>query len=646
MSVEKVEKFLKENDLSFRETDTHYQVDCPLCTDTRKRLGIFKKQSKLDNEDHHWHCFNCDHSGKSLKTLLKAMFKLKKLGRKEFVEYKDEEKVTVNQTLGEACHEILKKPDKKDAVRYIIEERGLTKEAIKYFKLGFRSKFKNKDGEVYEAGPHISLPYYEGDKLVNLKYRALDPEVDKQYKWRREKGCKTSLFNYNVLGNHEYDTIYIAESEIDCMTLWCNGFQNTVGLTAGAKTFKQDWYDILQRFEKVYLVLDNDKEGQKGAYKIAKRLGLGRCWNITLPDDVKDPNDFFKKYSKQDFESLIRKARQFDVDGVITLRDSINQGIRELIMGVEQEEGIITPWAKINKIMGKLTPGNLITIAAKPKVGKTTLVMNWLLFLAKSHISSLNFQCEMESQDMRDKYIKMEYPGVIPDLDEYLTQDTDDILVKKQYELDKEELIRIRRWGKMKLPVDRLISFHPKQEDLDIEKVVGKCTEVVQRFGSYVVVIDNLHFLCRGDKAKEKIEIATQRFKQMARDLGIVVILITHPRKTNHNRPLTNDDLKDSASIFQDSDAVILMHRAYMDEDQIVDTFGDEDDDDDEDYEQMLNPLTEIKITARRHKGGKSFLAFNDDRAIFKDNGPMYDQLVGDKFKELQKKNKKKNKGF
>lgn len=977
---------------------------------------------------------NCGAKGKKLSTLRKAMGDLKSLKRKTFVEFHNEEKSSIPQGLAEKCHELIFKEDKEFALKYLMEERGLSEETIKHFKIGFRSKFKSKDGRTYDAGPHISLPGFENGKCVYLKYRSIDPNVDKKKKWRREVGCKTVLFNDEAISDHEFDEIFIAEAEIDCMSIWNAGFRNVVGLTAGADTFEsiQEWYDKLERFKKVYLVMDNDEAGQAGAKKIARRLGLGRVYNIELPADVKDPNDYFKKYTSKDFNYLKEKAKQFNPDDVVTLHQIQKEFLHELISDTVKSEGYTTGFPSVDKVLGPLREGNLVVIAARPKVGKcltsdsiiinpetmmpTTLeeaikakqryihsynektkklevkeITDWIdsgvkpivrvetkigraikttyshryltftgwkyvsdlkigekiavptrfdffgnnvmsdseLFLlgalvadgglsqpsyvgytkadpeliakmrdalktqfdgsikpttstpkwdgigyylhpskeirnwvesidknllnlskhkkipnkvfsltkeciakfisslwshdgsvyekngrlsleyssaseelidglshllirfginmrkrkktvkqegetfyswsletsqsdvvqrflssfelygekggrsfkisekmnrdymtsypkeiwplieeeivkmgfesskvrrvalgvdsnggprqfkkngccsiallekinavinspvlqalidsdigfvevesiedigehqcydltvpenenfiandiiahntittmnflrsmcAKHNISSFNYQCEMEKEDMVKHYAKM---TMLADrLEELPTVKRDengkpvfkDINEKKRYEEAKEKLIDIVNTSRVKLPIHKLISYHPQSpSDLELDKVCQKITEVVQRFGCKVVVFDNLHFLCRGDKAKEMVEKTTQAFKMLARQLGVIFFVVTHPKKTNHNRELENDDLKESGAIFQDADAVILLHRAYKDDDDIEEGKDLESD-------EMLSNVMNIKVTARRHKGGRTRVIFN-----------------------------------
>jgi replicative DNA helicase len=622
------EKFLKENDLHFRATDTHLQLNCPLCTDSRERLGIKIEVSESKEEDHFWACFNCNSGGKKIRTLAKAMGVLKKLNRKEFVEYKDEDKVKIDQDLGNRTEAAIR--ENRGTLKYLIEERKLSKACIKHFRLGHRSDFEDDEGDIYDAGPHVAIPYYEYGKLVNIKYRSIDPDVDKKWKWRREKGGKTALFNSDVLGNMEYDSVYIAEAEIDAMSIWTAGVHNVVSVTAGAKAFKQDWYDRLERFEKIYLVMDNDKDGQLGARKLAKRLGLNRCYNVLLPDGIKDPNDFFKSNSVEEFKAIVKKSSQFPVENVVDLKSSLKDRIKRMENGEEPDEGIEWSSKNLRKVSSKLKPGNLIIIAAKPKVGKTSFIMNQLLFWAKIGITSFNYQCEMTEEDLQDKYVRMDYTGSLPDMKRF-EPDSEDFIEQKK------ETIKIYKAATITLPTRHLYSYHPNITELEIDKVCLKITEATQRFGCGVVVIDNLHFLCRGDNAKEQLETATRSFKSLAGTLGIVIVCITHPRKTNHNRALTNDDLKDSASIFQDADLVVLMHRKYLEGDFLPD---EEDEDDDE---GTLDPLCEFKFTGRRDKGGKTHMVFLGDRALFKDSGATYAEKMSEMIEGSKKKKSSKN---
>ena len=156
-----------------------------------------------------------------------------------------------------------------------------------------------------------------------------------------------------------------------------------------------------------------------------------------------------------------------------------------------------------------------------------------------------------------------------------------------------------------------------------------------------MVVFDNLLFMARGKDVSEKVGEITRAFKMLAEQLEIPFVLITHPRKTNHNKALTPDDLKDSSSIYQDLDLLWLMHRAAVESE--INPESLEDDAEDIEFEgDVFEPLTEIRIISRYSKGGKVYLNFNGSRGIFKDFGDGFKKSMNKKKEEeLRRKNRK-----
>lgn len=612
---DKVKKFLNDKGLKFSSRDTHYQLDCFLCTDKRERLGI-------DKESGAWKCFNCSSGGKKLNSLIYAYNHKGTITTKDKIELTErEKKCTIKPNFHLQWQKRLKNTKKYASAKYLVRERGLSKETVLHFKLGARKIFKNKDGEKFDAGEHVAIPYIQDDKCVCVKYRSLDPEIDKKWKWRREKGGISTLFNDAVIDDFDYDEIFITESEIDTMSFWSFGIKNVVGLTTGAEGFHQSWYDRLERFKKVYLVLDNDIKGQEGAEKIAKRLGKGRCFNIVLPEGIKDPNDYIQKYTKEDLFKLAKKAPQFKVRGARSLRDMMGNLYNKRFNEDEEEiEGFKTPWKKVNNIIGPLKPGHLFVLAGKPKSGKSSLALNLMEHWGNQDIGCGMYSCEMNELRIAEKFTMMKIPTVD--------------------KIENIEPIQVKE-AMFKLPMDKMEFYYPDRADLTgdkeaIDRVCQKITEIVQRYGLKIFVFDNLHFLCRGDDDKAMIDAATQQFKLLAEELGILFILVTHPRKTNSNKQLKTDDLKGSSSIFQDADVVWLMHRPYNDADMIPEEAGIGV------VEGAMSPRTDISITGRWTEGGKTFLAFHGAQSLFKDKGTLYNEVA----KQLGQGKKKKTRGM
>ena len=612
-----IKTFLDDNKLTYKEDEKEFKVNCFICNETRNRLGISKENGK-------WHCFNCGAKGTKAYSLQYGLTNKDNIKTNIHIQKEEkEEKCTIDPEIHLKYAKLIHKTDKYKSKEYVIKERGLTEECVDFFKLGARRKFTTESGESYDHGEYLVIPYIKSDKCVNLKYRALDPEVKKGHKWKREKGGVSILFNDQVLDDLDYDEIYIAEAEIDAMSLWSNGIKNVVSLTTGAKTFKSSWYERLRRFKKIYIVLDNDEAGREGAELLSKRLGMGRCYNVTLSDDVKDLNEYLLKHTIEEFNKLVDKATQFEIRGVVSLKESFNQRLNKKDNPDDNSIGYTTRWQKLNKVMGKFKPGNLVILSGRPKSGKTSFIIDLATDLADQGIAGGMYSCEMQhmalTEKVTSKVLKVGFNS-------------------SQFSFDDlEEIDLIYAKFMMRNMSKNFHMYYPEMGDLELDKVITRITEMVQRYGLKFFIFDNLHFLCRGEDEKTMIDKATRAFKLLAENLGIVFFLLSHPRKTNHNRQLSNDDLKGSSSIFQDADLIILMHRRNVDGDMLPEEMEEGV------SEGAMSSRAEFLITGRFVEGGKTYLAFHGDICTFKDHGTLFNSCMKD---ILDSSKKKKKKGF
>lgn len=578
----KIKDYLDSKNIDYITQGDNWQMNCLFCDDTKQRLGIHKNTGK-------WNCFHCGAKGSTIKSFQKKI---------DGNDYTDIEikKITENKKLIKIPQDKAFKARKKlldinrQGLKFLKQVRGFSTKAINHFILG---SFKRKGYEF------ISIPFFEKETLVNLKFRAIEYS-DKKFKWLRLKGGKSIIFNDNAIDQFEND-IFLLEAELDAVSLWDNGFKNVVSICTGAKGFKPEWYDRLKKFKKIYLVFDNDLAGQEGAEKMAHRLGIDRVFNILLPNDVKDVNEFFwdnekkeKRYSKKDFNKLIKSAKKFNVKDVMTLNETYSELIRKkTILDEDEIYGLQTPWHKVNKILKGSKNGFLVVVTGNSKTGKTTWVLNWMLYLASMEIRSFMFCCEMRQLRLSEKTVSMRCK-------DFTT--VEDMTVKQIIDA------RITNNG------DKIYLAYPQNELLNLDNVCKKITDVVKKYGVKFVCFDNLHFLVRGTDIKDKIGEITRRFKMLAEQLNIVFCLISHPRKTNSNISPTADDLKDSSSIFQDLDNLIILHRRRLDKDdrdELVKT-------------GQMESITELSVVSRWGEGGNCYLLFNGERSLFLDDGKQY----------------------
>lgn len=595
----------------------NWNIDCPFCGDTKQRLGFSKTHVGK------WNCFNCGKKAKTFKSF-EIELGLSKDGSPKKIEVPEKKvgkvkiKKKIDQDVADKFHKFLNNPKRK-ALKYLTIDRGFSEATLKKFHIG---------STVRNGNEYVSIPFYLDSKLVDYKLRALHPDKVPS-KWVRFGGVGNFIWNNEILHSTNKKRLFICEAELDAMALINAGISHVISLTNGAKSFPEEFYEQIAQFEKIYLLLDNDEDGQYGAEKLAKRLGLNKCWNIVLPENIKDVNEYFwdfenKKpnHTLEDFKELIRKSKQFEVKGLMSIHKALHELHREIKLGVEDRiYGIPTPWAKLNEAMGGgAKPGQLIVVAARPKVGKSTIMLNWLNHLDRTEgVPTLYISCEMS-------YIRVAQSIVRINSKTYTNAEEIDSLQVSSTHLKLKGNLQI---------------YYPQSDELDLPKMVEKIKEIVQKCGTKMVVFDNLLFMARGKDVSEKVGEITRAFKMLAEQLEIPFVLITHPRKTNHNKALTPDDLKDSSSIYQDLDLLWLMHRAAVESE--INPESLEDESEEVEFEgDVFEPLTEIRIISRYSKGGKVYLNFNGSRGIFKDFGDGFKKSMNKKKEEeLRRKNRK-----
>lgn len=97
------------------------------------------------------------------------------------------------------------------------------------------------------------------------------------------------------------DSCFIVEGQMDVISSHQNNLQNIAALGSGSMSFYQ--FGLILRYTKnINLLLDNDEAGQKGRNRIMQQFGkYANIKNYYLPKDVKDIDEYFKKYSLNDF---------------------------------------------------------------------------------------------------------------------------------------------------------------------------------------------------------------------------------------------------------------------------------------------------------------------------------------------------------
>lgn len=526
---------------------------CPFCGDER-----WKFSCNPDPEKPVYQCFICGVKG-NLTTLKRHFNDLDNPAITSFNKVIKREYKTPPADDAEKFHLALF--EKQHAFDYL-RKRGLTLGTIQKFKLGYM-----KDS----VGEWISIPYYQGDKLINFKFRTLPPDK----KFKRIKDAPSALFNQNCL--KEAAEVLITEGEFDAMMCWQSGFKNVVSGSNGAGSFEPEWIDQLQDLKKIYLWYDNDDPGRKGMDEVINRLGIDRCW-IIQEEGFKDANEYFLCHSSYDFS----QAKQKKLENVIHFWESVFK-IFEHEKKLSSE--IKTPWDNVNRLLGNIENGDLITLSATPKTGKTSMALNLATYNAKRKYPVLFYCLEMRPERLAKKIVQAE--GL----------------------LSVEEFTREKALKVAERLYDMPLHFGYNYKNIDVETVFQTIRAATSRYGIKLVVFDHLHFLVRSiAHVSAEVGNVTRSFKLLAEELHIPIILIAQPRKVEESEVMTMNDLKDSASIGADSDQVVILWRKKTKANP-KSSF---------EQESSYEPRTLVRVDASRHTpGGDTFLHFQGEYSLF-----------------------------
>ena len=267
---------------------------------------------------------------------------------------------------------------------------------------------------------------------------------------------------------------------------------------------------------------------------------------------------------KTSIDEKVDKVNQLLIENKITKNSGAPREARDILetvheelrnAGTESQNIVKTGFTAVDSRIRGFKPGDLIIIAGRPGMGKTT----WALNIASNNIFAgktvLVFSLEMTNEQLIKKIISSE-SGISTDkmLSGGLTTSDWDTFQKS-----KERLAECDLYIYDKSPIT-------------IETLVNK-TKAIQAVKTIdLIVVDYLQLLMTSSKAPSTSDNRTASMtyisnllKGLAKEMGCPVIALSQLNRGVESRPDKRpilSDLRDSGSIEQDADMVIMLYRA------------------------------------------------------------------------------------
>ncbi len=238
------------------------------------------------------------------------------------------------------------------------------------------------------------------------------------------------------------------------------------------------------------------------------------------------------------------------------LLPAVLRGIDERFHKAGEFSGIASGYAELDRLTCGLQPGDLIIVAGRPSMGKTTLAVNIAENVAGDSGVALVFSLEMGAPQLVERSV-CRFGGI-------------STTAVRNGDMRKEDFDRLsvalRRLTGKRLVIDDAPENTPA-------RMRARARKIKHRYGRLdLVVIDYLQLMAGdGNTRSEQLGGLTRALKLMARELGAPVILLSQLNRGLENRtdkrPVLSD-LRESGAIEQDADVVLMVHRPdYYDAD-------------------------------------------------------------------------------
>jgi replicative DNA helicase len=247
-------------------------------------------------------------------------------------------------------------------------------------------------------------------------------------------------------------------------------------------------------------------------------------------------------------------------DGFVSLRDlaqSSFETIEKLHSRKELITGVPTGFTDLDEMTSGLQPSDLVIIAARPSMGKTSLVLNMAQHVGtKTDLTVGMFSLEMSKEQL---FLRM---------------------LTAEARIDAHRLrggfLGERDWGRLSQAIGTLSDakiFIDDTPSIGVLEMRAKCRRLAAEHGLNMVIVDYIQLMQgRGRFENRTLELGSisRSLKGLAKELRVPIVVLSQlsraPESRSDHRPQLSD-LRESGALEQDADVVLFIYR----EDQYVD---------------------------------------------------------------------------
>jgi replicative DNA helicase len=281
-------------------------------------------------------------------------------------------------------------------------------------------------------------------------------------------------------------------------------------------------------------------------------IRLGAHIATQAESDESDPEKIIEEAGAQ-LSAAVTQQGYSGIRPMADLSDSALARIRDQMDGVDHQATWLKGWSRLNKQLGGLLPGQLVTLAARPGIGKSALALNWCLAATEYRKAVGIFNLEMSAEALWQRLCAA-HAGV----------DVREMIANKDW-------TDFNRLGDAKVELDQRGIWIQDKAGITARQIQGECDSLIARQPNLgLLIVDHLGLISSPGDSRQKTETVrigeiTRALKVLAKDRKIPVLMLVQMNRDIEKRGSAARpqlaDLRDSGCIEQDSDVVMFIHR-------------------------------------------------------------------------------------
>ena len=225
----------------------------------------------------------------------------------------------------------------------------------------------------------------------------------------------------------------------------------------------------------------------------------------------------------------------------------------ELVQKNQGLAGVPTGFTELDKATNGLHPGQLVIIAARPGLGKSTLALDIAREAAiNKKLATAIFSLEMSQTEIAMRLLSAETSIYLQNMRAGSITDNEWAIIAE------------RRSAIANAPL--IIDDSP---NLNIVEIRAKCRRMIKEWDLKLVVIDYIQLMTSGKKVEnrqQEVSEFSRSLKLLAKELKVPVVALSQLNRKSEEGSTKRPELsqlRESGSLEQDADLVILIHREF-----------------------------------------------------------------------------------